>query len=121
MSILTKAEELINGDRAKAYGCPLKMGRRIGLIWESILGIKVSPEQVNLCMLGLKIAREVNRHNQDNLVDMAGYAGVLEKIVGARLREEDSHADNKTTTMQSCDGDCEHECNECEKGECDFE
>lgn len=31
-------------------------------------------------MIALKMAREMNKSKRDNLVDIAGYAGVLEKL-----------------------------------------
>ena len=39
----------------------------------AILGIEVTPKQVGLCMVGVKISREVHEHKRDNLVDGAGY------------------------------------------------
>ena len=40
----------------------------------------LSAEKVALCMVALKISRELNSHKRDNLVDMAGYAGTIELI-----------------------------------------
>jgi hypothetical protein len=88
MSILTEAEKIINGDRAEAYGSPLVMGEKLARGWEVILGLEtgsMTAEQANLCMLWLKICRETNKHQKDNLVDMAGYAGVIEKIHDERM------------------------------------
>lgn len=86
-SILDEADTLINGPRSHAYGCPLKLGRAVSAMWSKILDAEVTPEQVNLCMIALKIARECNRPHRDNLVDIAGYAGVIEKIQQARKGE----------------------------------
>ena len=81
MSILTEAEKLINGDRQETYGSPLVMGKKIALGWCEILGCtNISPEQVNLAMIWLKMCREIHKPKIDNLVDIAGYAGVIEKI-----------------------------------------
>ena len=38
-----------------------------------ILGQPVTPEQVGLCMVIVKLAREVNGHKRDNIVDAIGY------------------------------------------------
>ncbi len=81
MSILQEAENLINGDRAESYGSPLVMCTKIAGMWSQILGTKVTPKEVNLCMIALKICRETNKHSKDNLVDIAGYAGVIEKMM----------------------------------------
>ena len=87
MSILTKAEDIINGDRAKAYGSPIKSFTKIAKGWSEIFDIEVTPEQVALAMTWLKICRELNKHQEDNLVDIAGYAGVLEKLIDEKDEE----------------------------------
>ena len=38
-------------------------------------------------MTWLKICRELNKHQKDNLVDIAGYAGVLEKVIDEKREE----------------------------------
>ncbi len=81
MSILIEAEKVINGPRKETYGNPLIMCENIAKLWEPILGTKVSPEKVSLCMVQLKIAREVYKHQKDNLIDMCGYIGILERII----------------------------------------
>jgi hypothetical protein len=40
----------------------------------------VSPMQVALCLIQLKVAREVHAPKRDNLVDIAGYARVMEML-----------------------------------------
>ena len=57
MSILTKAEEIINGERAKDYGSTLDNFGRIAKMWSAILGVEVTPEQHVLCMVAVKMAR----------------------------------------------------------------
>ena len=52
---LNKAEELINGPRAKEYG-PAKMNHeRIAKIWGIILEREITPEEVVACMVGLSL------------------------------------------------------------------
>lgn len=68
------ANGLVFGDRNADYGHPLKDFTRQATIWSQILGINVTPKQVALCMVGTKIAREINRPKDDNLVDLVGYA-----------------------------------------------
>lgn len=83
-SILQRAHNLINGPRAKAYGNAFDNWSRTAKIWSVILGIEVTPEQAALCMIGTKLAREVHMKQEDNLLDIAGYIGVHELIVGER-------------------------------------
>jgi hypothetical protein len=86
-TILKEADEIITGPRAEAYGSATDNGKRTALIWEAILGFPVTPEQVMLCLLGLKIAREVHKPGRDNRVDMAGYAGVIDMVHVERERD----------------------------------
>jgi hypothetical protein len=83
-SVLQEAEDIINGDRRQSYGGALESFTRIAKLWEPILGTDVSAEQVALCMIQLKVARYVNGQQRDSIVDIAGYAGCLEKITNER-------------------------------------
>lgn len=67
------AMNLVGGDRQSDYGHPLDDFSKTAKIWSAILGIEVTPKQVALCMIGVKISREVNKPKPDNLIDMAGY------------------------------------------------
>ncbi len=73
-SILREAERLVHGPRQEAYGHPTDDFTRTGRMWGAILGTDdVPPELVGLCMVALKLSREVNQHNDENLIDGAGY------------------------------------------------
>lgn len=85
-TILGEAERLVSHDRQADYGHPIEDFTRTGRIWGAILGIPdVSPDQVALCMVGVKMSREVNKPKRDNRVDMAGYTKTLELV---RERQE---------------------------------
>ena len=81
-SILIEAERIVNGERAAAYGGAQLSFARIATGWEVILRSKVSAEQVALCMAWLKLVRETNSHKRDNLVDLAGYAELANRLAG---------------------------------------
>lgn len=86
VSVLQEAEGLINGHRADDYGNVLESFTRIGRLWAPLLGLEdVTAEQVALCMTALKLSRATNGYHRDSVVDIAGYAGCLEKI--KKLRE----------------------------------
>jgi len=72
-TIATEAVSLVSGDRQKAYGHPSKNFEDIARLWSVILGIEVTPGQVGLCMVQVKLAREVFVPKRDNLVDAVGY------------------------------------------------
>ncbi|AMS01046.1 hypothetical protein SEA_ARCHERNM_52 [Mycobacterium phage ArcherNM] len=82
MSILTQAEEIINGQRALDYGDALENHQRIANLWNTYLQKNVvDHNDVAMMMILLKIARFMeNGYHHDTVVDIAGYAGVLEKM-----------------------------------------
>ena len=84
------AAELVSGDRQDAYGHPLDNLTRASKIWAVILGCEVSAEQVALCMVGMKIAREINQTKPDTVVDGIGYFLTLGMIQEERLRRENN-------------------------------
>jgi len=72
-TIVTEAVSLVTSDRQKAYGHPSKNFDDIARLWSVILGHEVTAEQVALCMVQVKIAREIYVKKRDNLVDAVGY------------------------------------------------
>lgn len=85
-SILQEADQLIKGERQNDYGSPLQSFTKIAQLWAPILGINITPDQVALCMIGLKIARAINGMQRDSLVDIAGYAGCIELMQKERAQ-----------------------------------
>lgn len=79
-TVMDEAKEIVFGPRAAAYGHPRDNFARTAQIWSVVLGIDVTPEQVGLCMIGLKLAREVHHPTRDNLVDLCGYVGTIERL-----------------------------------------
>jgi len=79
-TILQEAQDVVYGDRQEDYGSVTQNFTTIAQLWSAVLGIKVSPEQVGLCMIQVKVAREMNKPKRDNLVDICGYAACLEKM-----------------------------------------
>jgi len=72
-TIATEAIALVTGDRQKQYGHPSKNFQETAALWSVVLGIPVTPEQVALCMVQVKIARELHNPKRDNIVDAIGY------------------------------------------------
>ena len=56
-TILEEAQRIVYGDRGENYGHPFEDFSRTAKIWSAILEIEITPEQVALCMVGLKIGR----------------------------------------------------------------
>ena len=84
--ILNEAADIINGDREDTYGTPQQNFACVAKIWSAILGIEISPTQVCLCMIGVKLGRAATGKidHQDNYRDMAGFAGL-----GAEVSKND--------------------------------
>ena len=80
-TILQEAQRLVHGPRQQSYGHPFDDFTRTGRMWGAILGREdVPPELVALCLIAVKISREVNAPKRDNRVDIAGYAETLDLV-----------------------------------------
>ena len=79
-SIVDEAQEIITGARRQSYGSVEESFKNSALIWSGILGIEITPQQISLCMIGLKLQRESNSHKRDNLVDIIGYTLLSEQL-----------------------------------------
>lgn len=77
-SLAADALAAVTGPRQRDYAHPRINFQRIADLWTPILGTRVTPEQVALCMIQVKVAREMNRHTRDNLVDLIGYTLTLD-------------------------------------------
>jgi len=76
-TFLDKAAHVLR-ERQAAYGNPRQSMAAIAARWSVTLGHPVTPAQVALCMIDLKLVRLGHdpRH-LDSLLDVAGYAAVL--------------------------------------------
>lgn len=81
-SISNEAVDHVTGDRNDSYGHPEDDFTRIGTMWSAILGTPVDAAQVALCLIALKIAREVHAPKKDSVVDGIGYWLTLAAIRG---------------------------------------
>jgi hypothetical protein len=79
-NILQEANNIVHGPRRDCYDHPSKNFGKIASFWTTILGTPVTPRQVALCMVAVKIARDTHFPQRDNLVDIAGYAATAEML-----------------------------------------
>lgn len=80
MNILEEAGQIIHGARRDAYGPVRESFDRVAKVWEAILLRPITAEEVAMCMVGLKLCREANKHQRDNLTDICGYTALLEML-----------------------------------------
>lgn len=79
-NILHEADRITSTDRRAEYGSAKQSFGTIASLWSTVLGVPVTPMQVGLCMIQLKVARQMNGHKRDSLVDIAGYARTCEML-----------------------------------------
>ena len=77
-TLAADAVQAVTGPRQRDYAHPKINFQRIADLWAVVLETRVTPEQVALCMIQVKIAREMNRHTRDNLCDLIGYTLTLD-------------------------------------------
>lgn len=99
-SVLKEAEDIIYGDREKTYGHPSKNLATIAQMWSSYINsaveplynvdgteitLEIEPKDVAILMMLVKVARFANDPtHRDNLVDICGYAALVERCDEAR-------------------------------------
>jgi hypothetical protein len=87
-SVLDAAKRITAGSRQADYGHPADDFAKTAHMWTGIFagrlreGAAVTAMDVPLCMIAVKLARQVHRHKRDNLVDIAGYARTASMVAG---------------------------------------
>lgn len=79
-SILQTAETILNGDRQADYSDPVKNFENIAKLASIITGKELTPEECCVVLMCVKLIREGFKHKEDNLVDLAAYAEILNRI-----------------------------------------
>ena len=73
----------IVADRRASYGEPSQLFKHIAKRWSLVLGVEVTPAQVTLCLIDLKLARlTTDPAHLDSITDVAGYAACLREVGG---------------------------------------
>lgn len=102
MNILDEANKLTSRDRHDDYGHPYHDFNRTAQLWTALLGVPVTARQVGLCMIAVKLSRQVNKGKRDNLVDIAGYARTVEMVDEfERDNPEQNHEPRKIQSPQT--------------------
>ena len=83
-SVLEEAAKYVTGPRRRDYGTPDESFGLIASSWSVQLKHEVTPMQVAMCLILLKVARQANSPKRDNLVDIAGYAQCASELKGEK-------------------------------------
>ena len=82
--ILYKVKNIVTGDRLDSYGLPKESFQRIADYWNIYLSHKkdniIISKDVAMMMALFKLAREENKHKEDNIVDMLAYILLYDKV-----------------------------------------
>jgi hypothetical protein len=78
---LEHAGRLVDRRRAE-YGQPGDLFECVAVRWSHVLGTRITPAQVIVCLVDLKVARLAhNPQHLDSITDIAGYAGCLAEVL----------------------------------------
>lgn len=76
-SILEEAQRLTHGNRQADYGHPLDDYTRTAALFSALIAYKlkepITPHEMALGMVCVKLSREIHKPKRDNNVDGAGY------------------------------------------------
>ncbi len=89
-SILTEAESIVNGARATDYESAKESFGKIATMASLMLNKTEKESLLHDCtltdtivckvLMAVKLTREANKHKRDNLVDLSGYAELLNRL-----------------------------------------
>lgn len=92
--VLDTVKGILNGDRLDSYGIPLESFTRISDYWNNYLSHNnidienLKPSNVAMMMVLFKLAREENKHKEDNIIDAIGYLVLYSNL----LKEEENES-----------------------------
>ena len=84
-SILTEAESIVNGDRNVQYGNPKEAFKEYSNILEATFGIKLTPAEICKVQIAIKLGRLKYKYKRDSVVDLCGYAEILNRLENGGL------------------------------------
>jgi hypothetical protein len=79
--LLAEAAAVVR-DRRHTYGQPPDLFERVAVRWSQVFGTKVTPAQIVVCLIDLKVARLTHDPKHlDSITDIAGYAACLAEVL----------------------------------------
>ncbi len=95
-SILQEADSLIHGARRSTYGHPREDYSKVAGMFNALFSGRLKPgglfkpEDIPKIVILMKLSREEHYHKRDNLVDGAGYFGLIQMIIDEEKRCEEA-------------------------------
>jgi len=86
-SILLEADNILNGDRNEQYNDPNESFKVYADILKSAFNLELTPVEICKVQMAIKLGRLRYKHKRDSLVDLCGYAEILNRL-------EDNNNDN---------------------------
>jgi hypothetical protein len=81
MSAILEHAARVIADRRATYGDPAPSMATVAARWSITLGRPVTPAEVMLCMIDLKLARLAHDPtHRDSVIDIIGYAALLQEV-----------------------------------------
>jgi len=81
--LLAEIQVTLN-ERGSIYGSSRTNHERISELWTGYLGDYISPMQVSMCMLLVKVSRLTETPNhQDSIKDLIGYATIYNELLNS--------------------------------------
>jgi hypothetical protein len=86
LTLLQKANDLIHGPRQADYGHPRDDFGASSAMMTAFLkkklkpGCVIEPEDIPMIMIMVKLARQANKPQYDNVLDIAGYCGTWDLL-----------------------------------------
>ena len=110
MNILEEANRIVNGDRQADYSDPVRNFTDISEIATFLTKKELTAEDCCNVLIAVKLTRERFKHKEDNLIDLAGYTEILNRIKSQNVFIQDVsnllcgsfEPDNKTSSATRC-------------------
>jgi len=85
--VLKEALRISSTERQRDYGAPYLNHLRIAALWSAYLEQPITPEQVAMCRVLVKVARSMESFKEDNAIDGAAYFAISCELASIAQRQ----------------------------------
>jgi Domain of unknown function (DUF6378) len=104
MNILKEADNIVNNrsqEKERQYGNFDKSMELTAQIFNAMSGLNLSAVNMYQVLIAQKLAREANRHKEDNLLDAVAYIGAMNNYIHNQEIENYKHGILKSDTPKA--------------------